>query len=75
MDSSGFKALLDANPLFLERALRLLLSEPSDVIRKVMDILEFDRIVPVFPSADAANQSIRASIAPQAEQSGHRSQS
>jgi anti-sigma B factor antagonist len=74
MDSSGFKAILDATPLFLERALRFLLSEPPDGIRKVMDILEFDKIVPVFPSADAAKESIRAFIARQGGQSGNGSQ-
>ena len=47
--------------MFLRKAQRLVLSAPSDVIRKIIDIIEFDKIVPAFPSADAAKEFIRAS--------------
>ena len=64
IDSTGFKAILDANSMFVKKAQRLVLSAPSDVIRKIIDIIEFDKIVPVFASADAAKESIRSNRAP-----------
>jgi anti-anti-sigma factor len=69
MDSSGFKALFDANQLFLKRAQRLVVSGPSAVTRKVMGIIGFDQIIPVFPLVEAAREFIRGTRAPRTGES------
>lgn len=64
IDSIGFKALLDVNRLFLARSQRLTLSGPPAAIRRIIDVSQIDEIIPIFPSVEAAVESLRAAGPP-----------
>jgi anti-sigma B factor antagonist len=68
MDSSGLHVLFAINRVFLDRRQRFVVSNPSAAVRKIMDIIEFDKIIPVFPSVEAAREFMRVSSAPPTEE-------
>jgi anti-sigma B factor antagonist len=65
IDSTGFKALFDANELFLDRRQRLVVSGHSPVACKIIEVIGFDKIVPVLPSVEAARKFISEPRTPQ----------
>ncbi len=71
IDSTGFQALIDANRLFLERAQRLALAGPSAIVRRIIDVMEIDKAILVFPSSESAAESFRASGAREAAEIAH----
>jgi anti-sigma B factor antagonist len=59
IDSTGIKAFLDVHRLFRQRAQRLVLADPTSMVRKVIEITALEKIIPVYPSLDKAVTSLR----------------
>ena len=64
IDSTGIKALLDVHRLLEKRAPRMVLAEPSSVVRKIIEITALEKVIPVYASGEEAVQSLRVSAEP-----------
>ena len=60
IDSAGMQALLDAHQLFIQCGQRLVLAEPSAMVRTLLEGAEFEKTVPIFASVAAALASFRS---------------
>jgi len=60
IDSAGMQALLDAHQLFIQCGQRLVLAEPSAMVRTLFEGAEFEKTVPIFASVAAALASFRS---------------
>jgi len=58
IDSSGIKALLEAHRAVTQLRRRFALVSSSPAIQKIFRILGVDQILPVFPTLDAALESV-----------------
>lgn len=65
IDSTGIKAFLDVHRLFEERAQRLVLAEPTAVVRKVIEITALEKVIPVYASLEQAVGSLAAPRSPE----------
>jgi anti-anti-sigma factor len=66
IDSAGMHALLDAYQLFIQCGQRLVLAEPSPMVRTLLEVAGLEKVVPIFASVAAALESFRspASVVP-----------
>jgi len=64
IDSAGMQALLDAYQLFIQCGQRLVLAEPSPMVRTVLEVAGLEKAVPIFASLAAALASFRSSAVP-----------
>ncbi len=60
IDSAGMHALLDAYQLFIQCGQRLVLAEPSPMVRTLLEIAGLEKAVPIFASVAAALASFRS---------------
>jgi anti-anti-sigma factor len=61
IDSAGMQALLDAHQLFIQCGQRLVLAEPSPVVRTLLEVAGLEQAMPVFASVAEALASFRSS--------------
>lgn len=59
IDSTGFHALIDAHRRSARRGLRLTLAAPAQDVARIMDVLGLTRLIPCFPTVEAALASER----------------
>jgi anti-sigma B factor antagonist len=67
IDSTGIKALLDVHRLLRQRSQRLVLADPTSMVRKVIEITALEKVIPVYASLEEAMQSLHAPAAPERE--------
>lgn len=67
IDSTGIKALLDVHRLLRQRSQRLVLADPTSMVRKVIEITALEKVIPVYASLEEAVQSLHAPAGPKAE--------
>ncbi|HEX4841738.1 MAG TPA: STAS domain-containing protein [bacterium] len=60
IDSAGMQALLDAYQLFIQCGQRLVLAEPSPMVRTLLEVAGLEKAVPIFASVTAALASFRS---------------
>ncbi len=60
IDSAGMQALLDAYQLFIQCGQRLVLAEPSPMVRTLLEVAGLEKAVPIFASVAAALASFRS---------------
>jgi anti-sigma B factor antagonist len=65
IDSTGIKALLDVHRLLRQRSQRLLLADPTSMVRKVIEITALEKVIPVYASLEEAVQSLQAPAGPE----------
>jgi anti-sigma B factor antagonist len=65
IDSTGIKALLDVHRLLRQRSQRLLLADPTSMVRKVVEITALEKVIPVYASLEEAVQSLQAPAGPE----------
>jgi anti-anti-sigma factor len=65
IDSTGIKALLDVHRLLEKHAQRMVLAEPSNVARKIIEITALEKVIPVYASSEEAVQSLRTAAEPE----------
>jgi anti-sigma B factor antagonist len=65
IDSTGIKALLDGHRLFQQRAQRLVLADPTSMVRKVIEITALEKVIPVYASLEQALEFLRAPAEPE----------
>jgi anti-anti-sigma factor len=54
LDSSGINVFLDTNAAFSRSGRRMTLVGPSPVVRRILSVLELERLIPTFDSLDEA---------------------
>ena len=54
LDSSGINVFLDANAAFSRSGRRFALVGPSPAVRRILSVLELERLIPTFDSLDEA---------------------
>jgi len=59
IDSSGAKALLDANRTYTRTGRRLGLAAPSPMTRRILKILGLETVLPIFATVEAALEALR----------------
>ena len=64
IDSAGMQALLDAHQLFIQCGQRLVLAEPSPMVRTLLEVAELEKAMPIFASVAEALASFRSAAAP-----------
>jgi anti-sigma B factor antagonist len=67
IDSTGIKALLDVHRLLRQRSQRLVLADPTSMVRKVIEITALEKVIPVYASLEEAMQSLQTPAAPEQE--------
>ncbi|HXX40267.1 MAG TPA: STAS domain-containing protein [bacterium] len=60
IDAAGMHALLDAYQLFIQCGQRLVLAEPSPMVRTLLEVAGPEKAVPIFASVAAALASLRS---------------
>jgi anti-anti-sigma factor len=65
IDSTGIKALLDVHRLLRQRSQRLLLADPTSMVRKVVEITALEKVIPVYASLEEAVQSLQPPAGPE----------
>jgi len=60
IDSAGMHALLDAYQLFIQCGQRLVVAEPSPMVRTLLEAAGPERAMPIFASVAAALASFRS---------------
>ena len=60
IDAAGMQALLDAHQLFIQRGQRLVLAEPSPMVRTLLEVAGLETAMPIFASVAAALASFRS---------------
>jgi len=63
IDSTGIKTILDVHRAFTEHGRRLILADPPAIIRRVLDIVGLEKVMPIHPSLDSALASCSVSAA------------
>jgi anti-anti-sigma factor len=58
IDSSGAKVLLEAQRSLSRRNRRLVLAAVQPLARRVIDIMGLERIIPIFPTVEAAIEDL-----------------
>ena len=58
MDSTGINALLNARQKFAQTGRRIVLAAVPVTIRRILDIIAVEELIPVFPTVDEAIQSL-----------------
>jgi anti-anti-sigma factor len=61
IDSAGMQALLDAHQLFIQCGQRLVLAEPSPMVRTLLEVAGLEQAMPIFASVAEALASFRSS--------------
>jgi anti-anti-sigma factor len=61
IDSAGMQALLDAHQLFIQCGQRLVLAEPSPMVRTLLEVARLEQAMPVFASVAEALASFCSS--------------
>ncbi len=64
IDSAGMHALLEAYQLFIQCGQRLVLAEPSPMVRALLEVAGLEEAMPVFASVAAALASFRSPAVP-----------
>jgi anti-sigma B factor antagonist len=59
IDSSGAKALLDARRLLARRRRRLIMTGLQPLARRIVEVMGLEKTIPVFPTVDAALESLK----------------
>jgi anti-sigma B factor antagonist len=54
MDSSGIKVLVEAHRYSTRSGQRFALAEPPKPLRRAIDVLELEKVIPIYPSVEAA---------------------
>jgi anti-sigma B factor antagonist len=67
IDSTGIKALLDVHRLLRQRSQRLVLADPTSMVRKVIEITALEKVIPVYASLEEALRSLHAAAGPERE--------
>ena len=60
IDSTGMQALLDAHQLFIQCGQRLVLAEPSPMVRALLEDAGLEKAMPIFASVAAALASFNS---------------
>jgi hypothetical protein len=63
VDPAGIQALLDAHQLFTQCGQRLVLGEPSPMVRGLLEATGLERAIPIFASVAEALASFRSPAA------------
>ncbi|HLJ62076.1 MAG TPA: STAS domain-containing protein [bacterium] len=58
VDSKGISLLLRCQQRAVTASLRLVIANPSRIVRRVLDTLELDEVLPVFSSVEVALQVV-----------------
>jgi anti-sigma B factor antagonist len=61
IDSSGIRALVDAHRLFTTVKRQMVLAATMGTVKKVVNIVGVDQMVPMFPTVDGALSALRRS--------------
>jgi anti-anti-sigma factor len=64
IDSAGMHALLDAYQLFIQCGQRLVLADPSSVVRTRLEVARLEKAMPIFASVAEALASLRSAAVP-----------
>jgi anti-sigma B factor antagonist len=64
IDSSGINALLRARERYTRNGRRIVLADVPARIRRVLDIIAVEAVIPMFPTVDAALAALRDGTKP-----------
>lgn len=59
IDSSGAKALLDAQRLLARNRRRLVMANVQPMARRIIDVMGLEKAISIFPTVDAALEHLR----------------
>jgi anti-anti-sigma factor len=62
LDSSGIKALIDVQRALAPSGRRVALVGPSPTVRKILEVLDLERLIPVFASVGQALAYVRSEV-------------
>jgi anti-anti-sigma factor len=64
IDSAGMHAFLDMHQLFIQCGQRLVLAEPSPMVRTRLEVAGLEKAMPIFASVAEALASFRSAAVP-----------
>lgn len=64
IDSTGFRELLAHRRIYRENDRLMVLANPQHQVQDVIDTLNFYQVIPVFPSIDTAQNSLKGAPRP-----------
>ncbi len=64
IDSSGAKALLDAQRLLARSKRRIVMANVQPMARRIIDVMGIEKAIPIFPTVEAALEDLKKTKEP-----------
>jgi anti-sigma B factor antagonist len=59
IDSTGFRELLTHRRIYREKDRLMVLAHPNELVKRLLDLVNFYQVIPVFPSIESARDSLK----------------